>query len=187
MANINHQISLYDINYFPTNEERQTGANALFTTSVSAPSETEITHAFSSLSADTWYALEWAAEDAANDWAYGNRVEFKTEATPSPVAPKDATRTSYNGSTVRFDASVGWTNADPNGFSASSLPTGLSISAQGLVTGTPTANGQYATTITNTNAYGSDTQKITWNTIDAPPPSEGDGANGLSLNLRLRI
>ena len=67
-----------------------------------------------------------------------------------PVAPTYSDRLDANGSAVNFDAGALWTDPDPTGFSALGLPPGLTCSSTGIVSGTPTTNGTYSTTIRNT-------------------------------------
>ena len=54
-------------------------------------------------------------------------------------------------------------NNSPTSFSASSLPTGLSVNtATGLISGTPTVGGTFTSTISATNAYGTDSVSLIW-------------------------
>ncbi len=69
---------------------------------------------------------------------------------------------------LQIDASDG--DNDPLIYSASGLPTGLSIDNQtGLITGTPTAMGVYTVTVSASDAEESDSAVFDW-TIDPAPP-----------------
>ncbi len=57
----------------------------------------------------------------------------------------------------------------PTSFGASGLPAGLSVNASGLISGTPTTAGTFNSTITATNASGSDNKTLVF-TINPPAP-----------------
>jgi hypothetical protein len=67
----------------------------------------------------------------------------------APIAPSYNDLTHFNGDPISVNLATGWTNPDPDGYTVDQLPTGLSMSAQGQVTGTPSANGTTAVTVTN--------------------------------------
>ena len=67
----------------------------------------------------------------------------------------------------------------PTSFTASSLPPGLTISASGAISGTPTLNGTYNTIITATNAAGTDTKTLVFTiSLLAPVITSGSTASG---------
>ena len=78
---------------------------------------------------------------------------------------------------LQLQASDG--NNDPLTFSATGLPAGLSISAGGLITGTPSAAGTASVTATVSDGRGgSDTEPFSWviqPTADTTPPSAPSG------------
>lgn len=57
----------------------------------------------------------------------------------------------------------------PTSFGASGLPAGLSIDASGFISGTPTTAGTFNSTITATNAAGTDSKTLVF-TINPPAP-----------------
>jgi regulation of enolase protein 1 (concanavalin A-like superfamily) len=60
---------------------------------------------------------------------------------------------------------------DPTGFTATGLPSGLRLDARtGMITGTPTAPGEYSVEVGADNATASDTATLTL-TVGTPPPS----------------
>lgn len=67
----------------------------------------------------------------------------------------------------------------PTSFTASPLPPGLSISASGAISGTPTTDGTYNTVITATNAAGTGTQTLVFTiSLLAPVITSGSTASG---------
>jgi len=64
---------------------------------------------------------------------------------------------------------------------AGTLPTGLSLSADGFLNGTPTAEGTYNYTVRATNASGSDDQAYTQEVVEVPVPTEDLSLNGAIL------
>lgn len=85
--------------------------------------------------------------------------------TPEPAVPPTISTTALNPLTqgVAFSQQLAITGEAPiNVFvSAGTLPAGLSISASGVISGTPTGSGAYAFTVTATNAAGVDEQAYT--------------------------
>jgi uncharacterized protein YhjY with autotransporter beta-barrel domain len=77
----------------------------------------------------------------------------------------------------------------PTSFTASPLPQGLSMSASGAISGTPTLNGTVNTTITATNAAGTDTRTLVF-TISATAPvitsgQTASGTTGQTFNYQI--
>ena len=108
-----------------------------------------------------------------------------TYPTPEPEAYQN--RTSYDGVAVNWDASAGWNNLELGAWSATGLPTELSIDPDtGIVSGTPTTLQTASTSIIYTQdgiPYNSD---FTWEVAELPPAPEGTGG-GMGLNLNLKI
>jgi hypothetical protein len=77
---------------------------------------------------------------------------------------------------VQMSASGG--AGGPYSFTASGLPSGLSLSSSGLLTGTPTVSGQFTYTIIATDNQGntgSTSCAVTVNEIPPPPPTGSQG------------
>lgn len=76
------------------------------------------------------------------------------------LANQTSTRNVADSYNVGALADVGY----PTGtFSASGLPTGMSINAStGNITGTPTVSATYRVKVRVANAYGGDTRDLTW-------------------------
>ncbi|MFC4646295.1 M4 family metallopeptidase [Streptomyces sp. NPDC002920] len=67
------------------------------------------------------------------------------------------------GTAVSLQVSASSTNSGTLTYAASGLPTGLSISSTGLISGTPTTAGSYSTTVTVTDSTGATgTASFTW-------------------------
>ncbi|MGW2050082.1 M4 family metallopeptidase [Streptomyces sp. NPDC001858] len=67
------------------------------------------------------------------------------------------------GTAVSLQISASSTNGGTLTYAASGLPTGLSISSTGLISGTPTTAGSYSTTVTVTDSTGATgTASFTW-------------------------
>jgi len=100
-----------------------------------------------------WYSV------SAGEWENG-LVEVLTEPPdlePSPPTYQDISIGRWDDATV--DLSVGWTNAAPSGFTATGLPSGTHMTAQGVVYGCAT-NQQTRSVIVYNSGYQS--QPLTW-------------------------
>lgn len=75
-----------------------------------------------------------------------------------------------------------YASESPTGWSASSIPTGLSISSSGKITGTPTTPGFYQVAITATNGSGSSVAVSIPMVVRAAPASD-DGFVTLDFDL----
>ncbi|MYS20076.1 Zn-dependent metalloprotease [Streptomyces sp. DvalAA-14] len=128
--------------------------------------------------ADLWGAGSATYNTVANTWAaigVGSRVS-----TPSGVTVTNpGARSTVVNTATSLQISASSTNGGALTYSATGLPTGLSIGAStGLISGTPTATGTYNVTVTakdSTNATG--TASFTW-TVTA---SGGGGGGGQLL------
>jgi hypothetical protein len=88
--------------------------------------------------------------------------------TVTPAAPSITSALAASGTTTAaFSYQIVASNT-PTSFTATPLPAGLSVSAAGLITGTPTAAGVTNVSITATNAGGFDTKTLVI-TVTAPP------------------
>lgn len=90
---------------------------------------------------------------------------------PPPAAPvitSSLTASGTQGTTFSYQITA--TNT-PTGFGASGLPSGLTVSAStGLVSGTPTASGNFNVTISAINAGGTGTAALSLSISGTPPP-----------------
>lgn len=78
----------------------------------------------------------------------------------TPVITSSLTQSVQYGGAVSYQITA---NNTPTSFGAINLPTGLSINASGLISGTITANvGTVNTTITATNSAGTDSETLVW-------------------------
>lgn len=93
--------------------------------------------------------------DAANN-SYSATSNTVVVVTP-PVISSALTATGDVG--VAFSYQITATNS-PTSFGATGLPTGLTMNASGLITGTPTASGTTNVTISATNAAGTGTATL---------------------------
>ncbi|GHU80507.1 hypothetical protein FACS1894191_5940 [Clostridia bacterium] len=97
-------------------------------------------------------------------------------ATPSGTAPTITTNALANGTvntvysetlTATGDATITWS------VTAGSLPSGLTLSSGGVISGTPTAAGAAAFTVQATNSTGNNTKQLSLVINPAPPPIVG--------------
>lgn len=110
-------------------------------------------------------------------------------ATPSPPVVTSASTTGQTG--VAFSFQVVASN-NPTSFNATGLPTGLSISSSGLITGTPTgALGPYPVSVTATNVGGTGAPgTITITLSQGPVPTitsaaSSTGTRGVSFSYQI--
>ena len=92
----------------------------------------------------------------------------------SPVVTTPGNKTNNEGDVVSVQVAATDADNDPLTYSASQLPTGLSINAStGLITGTVSTNAgnnsPYSSSVSASDTHSSDTKNFTW-TIGAPPP-----------------
>jgi large repetitive protein len=103
---------------------------------------------------------------------------FVSGTSPSvPSITSAATVTGTVGSPFSYQITA---SQSPTSFGASGLPTGLTVNAAGLISGTPTTAGQSTVTLTATNATGagSATLIVTINTAAPQPPANLTAAAG---------
>lgn len=100
----------------------------------------------------------------------------------TPITPP----TGFTGVAYTFTVA---TSNGPTSFSATGLPTGLSIDNAGVVSGTPTATGTFVASITATNGSGSDTKPATFQINLGPPvitsPATAGGAVAIPFSYQI--
>jgi len=106
--------------------------------------------------------------DLANLAAYVEQIGAQETAAPKPNNPPVLTnpgnQSGYTGTAVNLPLSASDLDGEALVFSASGLPTGLSIaSSTGLITGTPTVAGNYNVTVSARDALVSVSQSFSWN------------------------
>jgi hypothetical protein len=77
-------------------------------------------------------------DQTVSEWDFGVVTINQEAAVPDPTAPTYPAMECFYGVYFEHDFSVGWTDADPNGYSAIDLPAGLTINSAGFCSGTPT-------------------------------------------------
>ncbi len=102
-----------------------------------------------------------------------------TVSNPAPSVSPVADQTSADGAVVSLDVAASFSDDDCIGYTASGLPSGLSISAAGTISGTLPANASatspYTVTVTATDAQGATTtDTFTW-TVCNPAPTRVAG------------
>jgi GH25 family lysozyme M1 (1,4-beta-N-acetylmuramidase) len=76
----------------------------------------------------------------------------------------------------------------PSGYSATGLPTGLSISATGVITGKPSAIGQYSVTVTPPAGAAPASMSFPWDvhgTVTVSNPASRSSAQGAAVSLAI--
>ena len=113
-----------------------------------------------------------------------------TNTNRAPVVTNPGAQTSNQG--VADTLAMTATDADGQAltFSATGLPTGLSINAAtGVVTGTPTAAGTFTTVVTVSDGTASPTVSFTWTVTGNPPtltnPGNRTNAENAAISLQL--
>ncbi|MEU8231424.1 M4 family metallopeptidase [Actinoplanes sp. NPDC048967] len=101
-----------------------------------------------------------AAGVDGSDPAYG---------TPQLAHFEDSTPTPHVGDSVRIQVSARDPQGQPVTFSAANLPPGVSIDADGLITGTPTVKGEYPGDIIATDPDGNSGRELMWWVVKGPP------------------
>lgn len=116
-----------------------------------------------------------------NDYPAGSVTAetFEWEIYPVPIAPDYSDLIDWVGASIQLSIAAGWFDHDPQGFSESGLPDGLTMSAGGGVTGAGTTAGVSQVTISNTNAgVTTDADPFSWTMVAVPiPPDYADQAN----------
>ncbi|MEU9185834.1 M4 family metallopeptidase [Streptomyces sp. NPDC048484] len=99
----------------------------------------------------------------ANAFAGINVGSHVTPPTGGVTVTNPGSQSSTVGTAVSLQVSASSTNSGSLTYAATGLPTGLSISGSGAITGTPTAAGTYSTTVTVTDSTGAKgTASFTW-------------------------
>jgi len=113
----------------------------------------------------------WSPPGYDNFFSFGFRVASSATLTnPTGVAPQFTSTNSFLGQVgVAFSNTVTASGTAPITFGGSNLPTGLNISTNGLISGTPTIAGTNIATLTASNAFGITNQTSTFVISKASP------------------
>jgi prepilin-type N-terminal cleavage/methylation domain-containing protein len=133
--------------------------------------------------AGTYSSVVVTVVDAAGNTASTSAFKWTVVAAPTITAPAG---TPYNakGNVINLQATVSG-GVGPYAWTATNLPIGLTISSTGLISGTLTAPGSYAATVTVTDSLGgTSTVAFTWNVLGITSPS---GAQSDTLNRQVNI
>ncbi|MFE7037551.1 M4 family metallopeptidase [Streptomyces sp. NPDC057621] len=99
----------------------------------------------------------------ANAFAGINVGSHVTPPTGGVTVTNPGSQSSVVGTAVSLQISASSTNSGSLSYAATGLPTGLSISSSGAITGTPTTAGTYSTTVTVTDSTGATgTASFSW-------------------------
>lgn len=115
------------------------------------------------------HTLEWAfVRDASGslgaDAAWLDQVVLTTDLLPV-ISPSNGDATGTEGSPFSYQILA---SNSPTSFSAAGIPDGLTVSATGLISGTPTQSGSFPVTLGATNRAGTGTKVV--NFVLAPAP-----------------
>lgn len=86
--------------------------------------------------------------------AYGVALQSATFVVSEPLAPQIHSSEFTGVVAEAFQATLVASGTTPIDFGASSLPPGLAVSADGVISGNPAASGNYTATLTATNPFG---------------------------------
>jgi hypothetical protein len=110
-----------------------------------------------------------------------------------PTVNNPGSQTNDEGATIT-PLTITATGADPNTFTATGLPTGLSISAAGVISGTIDARGAnsspYTVTVSATRDGTKGSTTFSWTVNDVTPPAlvnPGDQSNNLQDPINLQL
>ena len=160
-----------DVNFAQTqaiNFYRPTASSGLAVTGrvVSGPATLTI---YTNYTPAIWYVAFSGAGTVVLEAAQSGNSQFNPVIVTESInvvnlpPPLITSTNSYTGTVgVSFSNTVTATGSTPITFGASSLPAGLSISTNGVITGTPNAAGTNVATLTASNAYGVTNQSTTF-------------------------
>jgi len=124
------------------------------------------------------------AVDTSNGQVMGNGYIFTLNATTS-LAPVITSSLSSTG-TIGTDFSYQITAAnDPTSFNAAGLPSGLSVSTGGLISGTPTTIGTSSVTISAVNAGGTGVSTLTLSVYSVCDLNRDGATNVVDVQLQV--
>lgn len=113
------------------------------------------------------YAVTISASTSSGTVTFIIAISISTEPLLPPIVSSPASAVGYLGADFLYTAAA--TNF-PTTFSATNLPPGLVIdSASGLISGRPTASGNFAVALSATNALGQGTATVTFVISTVPP------------------
>jgi type II secretory pathway pseudopilin PulG len=135
--------------------------------------------------AGTYASVVVTVTDSANKTASTSAFGWTIVVAPQITAPTTSARNNVNGNAISLQATVTG-GISPYTWTATNLPSGLTISPAGLISGTATAPGSYSTTVNLTDgAGGADAVSFTWNVlgITSPTGNRTDSANQKITNV----
>ena len=99
-------------------------------------------------------------------------IEYSDTAGNSvPVVTNPGAQSSTVGDSVSLQIAATDADSDPLTFSATGLPSGLSISTSGLISGSPTVAGSYSVTVTADDGTDTGNAAFIWTVNDPMPPT----------------
>lgn len=119
------------------------------TTSIASNFNSSITTNLTGLTANTTYYFQAVGFDGGVAKSYGNILSFTTITITTSSLPGGTKDVSYNATVAGSGGSGSYSFA----VTAGSLPTGLTLSTGGLISGTPTVSGTSNFTVTLTELY----------------------------------
>ena len=186
-----------------SNPSGQTVEYGINTTNNSATATWQDSRIFTGLNANTTYFIFARSKENANyfagDATAGLQITTPTSG-PQAQAPTITTTTLPNGTTgtaysqtlaATGDATITWSH------DSGDLPNGLTLNANGTITGTPTAAGTFTFTVKATNSAGNDTKELSItiaaastggdNNNDDNGDNGSDGGDGDGSNVGLIV
>jgi hypothetical protein len=125
--------------------------------------------------------------NASNGNGNTTRTVSLNVAPPPPSITSSLSQTGTNGSALNYQVTA--TNS-PTSYDATSLPAGLSLNtATGLISGTPTLNGTFNSTIRAVNTSGTGSATLVFNILQPPPAITSSltatGTNGFAFSYQI--
>jgi hypothetical protein len=151
----------------------------------------QVSNTFTDLSADTPYAFYQRVAETSDTYVSGSSSDLSVTTDPAPAAPSITTDSLPEGIvgsaysetlTANGDATITWT------IISGGLPTGLSLSSAGVISGTPATCGTFTFTVEAASDGGTDTKQM-FITIMYPVLTGADSTvpkntqNGLAIRV----